>query len=332
MTSLGDLPNELLTEIISQLEDPDDIKDFRLICRSCASAPLPFVFERIRLSRLRQDWDAFEQIATQPRLARHVRELVWYELHLEAWTGTDSCTAEDRALDDDNGSYENMKQLLSDAASDPDVFWIPTLTASPGTSDQEQVLRAMPDELRARFLELLGLMPGLTSFTSWPMLLGREVSYKGYPLSMDLFGVKLDPNIPGGNMGFLAFLLPAMEQPKSTIANLRLAEERISLMTFLRPDCTALLHHVKAFALLTSLDLHLNYLLKDDSPIKGGAETLTACLRAAEGLQHLSLRLEAWTIPISLYEEHYLRDSYELFYSHRILDALVGVSNPKPFE
>ena len=334
MASLGDLPSELLADILSELEGPDDIKSFRLTCRGCASAAVPVLFGRIRVSRLRKDWDAFEQIATRPHLAQHVRELVWYELHLESWTG------ESQLLDADKNSgisdsYDVMRQLLSDAASDPDVFVIPTLAASPDPDeyDEEQVIRAVPNEHRVRFFELLDLMPNLTSFISWPMPYDREVPYNGYPISLDLFGLNLDRKFPGGNMGFLAFLLPALEQPKSTIVNLRLAEEMISHRTFLRPSCIALVHHLEAFGSLTSLDLHLNYFINEHC-MKEGTQDLNTCLKAAGQLRHLGLHLEAstsamWDSTSHSFGSHTCH-SHELRHSHMILEALVEVRIPQP--
>ncbi|RYP28317.1 hypothetical protein DL767_007277 [Monosporascus sp. MG133] len=110
MPSIKDLPNELLICIVSYLPFHTK-KAFRLTCRAYELIPLPFLFRRIRLSRLRKDKDAFERIAAHPRLRVHVRELVWYELELEAWRVP---RPDDVAVDD----YVFMSQLMDAATSD----------------------------------------------------------------------------------------------------------------------------------------------------------------------------------------------------------------------
>ncbi|RYO86509.1 hypothetical protein DL766_003046 [Monosporascus sp. MC13-8B] len=112
MPSLKDLPNELLISIVSSLPVHTK-KVFRLTCRAYEPIPLPFLFRRIRLSRLREDIGVFERIATHSQLRVHVRELVWYKLELEAWRAP---RPDDMALDD--GDYAFMRQLVRAAASD----------------------------------------------------------------------------------------------------------------------------------------------------------------------------------------------------------------------
>lgn len=84
MGAFNRLPTELLFMIMSHL-DRKDKKTFRLLDPRCSPMPLPILFRSIGFSRLRRDRDAFEMIAAHPHLAVHVRELVWWELQLEAW-------------------------------------------------------------------------------------------------------------------------------------------------------------------------------------------------------------------------------------------------------
>lgn len=76
------LPPELL--VFEILSDPSltnqDRKNVRLTCRSLEPSATAVVFQRIFISRLKADRDAFLRVATTPHLAANVREVVWYEL------------------------------------------------------------------------------------------------------------------------------------------------------------------------------------------------------------------------------------------------------------
>ncbi|RYP67995.1 hypothetical protein DL771_006918 [Monosporascus sp. 5C6A] len=270
MPSLKDLPNELLIFVISHLPVHTK-KAFRLTCRAYEPIPLPFLFRRIRLSRLREDKDAFERVAAHPQLRVHVRELVWYELELEAWrvpwTG-------DVAGDD----YNFMRRLMRAATSDCELFWIPIHASNSSRLYFQQ-----------HFFELLAQIPGLRTVASRPIPADRIILYKGRPLPADLWTLSLEPNISGGNQGFFTYLVPAMRRPQSNIANLQLAEERLSRSGLFdrrygAPDADA-------FRSLASIDLCLNDLLWDHDGQKR-SWALPRCLRGAQELRHLKLHIK----------------------------------------
>ncbi|RYP53119.1 hypothetical protein DL769_010565 [Monosporascus sp. CRB-8-3] len=186
MPSLKDLPNELLIFIVSYLPVHTK-KVFRLTCRAYEPIPLPFLFRWIRLSRLREDKDAFEGIAAHPHLQVNARELVWYELELEAWYPDDMLFKD---ID-----YALMDRLVSDASSDRELFWIPRYS-----------FESSPRHFERRFLELLVRIPGLETIISRRMPASRSISYKGYSLLAAEWSHNLDPIIPGGNQGFFTLL------------------------------------------------------------------------------------------------------------------------------
>ncbi|KAI0545740.1 hypothetical protein F4679DRAFT_588201 [Xylaria curta] len=79
------------------------------------------------MSRLKADKDFFEHIAASEHLARHVRELVWYELDFEAWANRDN--EKERYIEEKYGpdDYTLVRDLLTDAACDIDTFWFPQM-------------------------------------------------------------------------------------------------------------------------------------------------------------------------------------------------------------
>ncbi|RYP87895.1 hypothetical protein DL770_004729 [Monosporascus sp. CRB-9-2] len=270
MPSLKDLPNELLIVIVSYLPVHTK-KVFRLTCRAYEPIPLPFLFRRIRLSRLREDKDAFERIAAHPQLRVHVRELVWHELELEAWRVP---FPDDVAADD----YDFMRRLMKAATSDCELFWIP-----------RYALNRSRLYLQQRFFELLTQIPSLETVASRPIPANRIISYKGRPLPADLWTLSLEPDISGGNQGFFTYLVPAMRRPQSNIAKLQLVEERLNRSGLFDQRYGAL--DADAFRSLASIDLYLNDLWWDHDGQKRNW-ALPRCLRGAQELRHLKLHIK----------------------------------------
>lgn len=287
--------------ILSHLP-PSDNKSFRLVSRAHAPATLPFLFRRVRLSRLAQDKLAFEEIAARPHLAAHAQELAWYELNLEAWSHPDTtATAADKA------EFEEISELLATAASDPDVFWMPKSNSPDALDDpaEKQRLESIIVDYLPEFLRLLRCFPRLTTFASTPMRGRRgrrDFLYKGYWLSTDLYGLHLNSEAStNGNQGFSQLLLPAIcshqteegakNNSSNKITSIRVAEEMFNCPTFFHPSWAPYERNV--FARLTSIDLCLDrcVVLKGNhyfGPL-GFTETLAACLRAATELRHLRL-------------------------------------------
>ncbi|RYP75559.1 hypothetical protein DL769_003805 [Monosporascus sp. CRB-8-3] len=310
MPSLHHLPRELLTEISSYLSSHDDKKSFRLVCRKCADVPTRDLFRRIRLSRLSQDKKAFEQIATHPHLAQYVRELVWYELHLEAWPGHGISSDMPENFVDRGDAFETILQLQVDLVSDHETFWIPKLAGS--NWEDAKGAREIINAFRGHFYQLLQRMPNLTTFTSSPMPADRLLLYKGYPFQAGVFRAMIDSKLYSGNQGLFSFLLPALRQGNSTITTLHWAEETVGPENLGMQNLSA-----DAFKTLTTIDLCLTNLWGRDKPIvperaRAATVELSACLRAADQLCHLKLCFEGTS------------DYGRGFSSSRIMHKLVG--------
>ncbi|RYP52131.1 hypothetical protein DL768_002681 [Monosporascus sp. mg162] len=311
MPSLHHLPGELLTEISSSLPSHADKKSFRLVCRECADAPTRDLFRRIRLSRLKQDKEAFEQIAAHPHLAQYARELVWYELHLEAWPGHSLSSDMPDNFVSRGDVFESILQLQVDLVSDRETFWIPKLAGS--NWEGGQGAREIVNAFRDHFHQLLRRMPNLTTFTSRPMPANRLLSYRGYPFQASVFRAMIDSKLYSGNQGLFSFLLPALRQENSTITTLRWAEETVG------PENSGMQNlSADAFKRLTTIDLCLTNLWGRDKPIvperaRAATVELSACLRAADQLCHLKLCFEGTS-------DYYGRG----FSSSRIMHKLVG--------
>lgn len=214
-----------------------------------------------------------------------MRELVWYELQLETWIDRNPML---KALEEDG--YEAIRQLLVDATYDHELFWFPRVDDSSNQVDEQRII----EDYRPQFFHLLEKMSGLKTFASCPMPGDREILYNDYLITVDLFLLQLDSELIGYSWGFLNFLMPAMERPASTVIDLRLAEKRTYISLLFLP--TSLTLNANAFRTLTSIDLCLNCTLETSSNIteqtvKDNTNAVAACLRSANGLRHLALRL-----------------------------------------
>lgn len=91
------------------------------------------------------------------------------------------------------------EEILTAAFQDPAVFWLPKFN---GTAWVEEAMGYRP-----KFVGLVKKnFPHLATFASEPMLGGnrgggREIVYRGYPLSTDLFTLNFSPENLGGNGG-----------------------------------------------------------------------------------------------------------------------------------
>ncbi|KAI1205840.1 uncharacterized protein F4807DRAFT_470612 [Annulohypoxylon truncatum] len=310
------LPWELITRIVSDPQfSRQDLKNFRLICPSFEQPVSSILFQRVKLSRLAKDREAFEAIAASPHLAKHVRQIVWQELNLEAWdapdndddywipehTGPEPTKAPSDAPSVDseassstcsfvhpNVSLDNVTRLMNAAAKDPNLFWIPISRNPP------QQMGAVTYPNVSTFLTRLSVaikkMPNLEAIRTCPMPHDRVIHYRGYPLRADLYRYKSDLESRHGQTGVFNFLLPIMGQAGNKITSLHWADEPTndSFLLNLRPA------HSQAFERLTSIDLCI---AGTGNTLGYSPQGLVSCLSAAKNLKHLSLCFERTALP-----------------------------------
>ncbi|KAI0148279.1 hypothetical protein F4776DRAFT_307247 [Hypoxylon sp. NC0597] len=292
--TLVTLPYELVVKIISNSQFyREDWKGFRLLCRAFEQPASSLLFRTVTISRLLEDRDKFEQIATHPHLAQHVRQVIWHELNLEAWRYPE----EDETLRFDQGyldrlakfegsdgmELESITRLMLDAVHDPELFWWPRISHDLIGGAEKR--RCIISDFFFRFVAAIDRMPKLTAFRSSPMPVDRVFSYRGYPLQADLYRLWGGRIFYSGNEGFHNFMLPMMSRVKSKIASLHWADETIwtSLASNMKPV------YSQAFSALMSIDLCVSGL---DDGDRVSIPALLLCLNAATKLEHFSLCLE----------------------------------------
>ena len=302
MVCFRDLPIELIYGIVGYLYQ-EDAQRLRLTCRRLSFASLPALFGKIAFSRMKRDKEVFEAIAACPHIAKHVRELVYYELDLDIWAMLEDHRdyleehPEQFSLPSPAGSFLNEMR---------DFSWIPVDSWPENGGFPGPTL----EDHRLRFFELLRNFPGLDTFASVPMREGRVISYQGRKMTIDMHVLRLAGQATRGNRGFTDFLQPAMALPESRVVNLRFVEARYQTsMAFPSPSPL----DARAFRALTSIDMSVIPPRDDDNPHLALAE----CLRAATGLRRLKLQLI----------KHQSGPQYEAI---PILQTLFHVSNLPP--
>ncbi|KAI2471268.1 hypothetical protein F4781DRAFT_429615 [Annulohypoxylon bovei var. microspora] len=265
---LSGMPNELILEIISDKQiSRQDLKNLRLVCHAFDQPVASILFRYITISRLREDRDAFEEIIARKHLAKHVRQIVWQELNLEA-------------LDVESFS---ITRLMKAAVEDTDLFWIPKAR---GSEMPSRSVRYSMATFLTRLAVAIERMPKLTAIRSCPMPYDRLFYYRGYPLQADLYRHQEKLSFQTGNHGFFNFLMPVMDQLNSKITSLHLADESTNSRSFivnLKPS------NSQAFEALTSIDLCF---AQGDKLATVPPDGLVSCLSAARNLKHLSLCFE----------------------------------------
>ncbi|KAJ9133191.1 hypothetical protein NKR23_g10954 [Pleurostoma richardsiae] len=81
------LPGELHNWICSMC-GPHELKKLRLTCKVLEEAASMYLFRRVAISRLRRHLSVLQLISGAERLARHVREIVWYDLDRDQETSS----------------------------------------------------------------------------------------------------------------------------------------------------------------------------------------------------------------------------------------------------
>ncbi|KAI0453645.1 hypothetical protein F5B21DRAFT_478708 [Xylaria acuta] len=294
MLSVLRLPYELRLQIASdETLSRHDLAAMRLVCRRFAAPVASVLFRRVKMSRLRVDRDSFEHIAASDHLARHVRELVWHELDLEAWIepGERAPFRDPTNLPDfllitrdslvSNEDFILVRQLMAGAAYNTSLFWFPRMPSG----DYQDFLPSSVDW----FVATLGKFPHLTTFISCPMPQGRVITYKEYPIDPDLYRQQSWIHSLTSNSGFFSYMLEAMKRAESNVRTLSWQDENIHL------ECLGneLLHeHILAFRALTTIEFcptGFNRIQYDD---RYDIDMMVLCLKAATNLRHLSLCYE----------------------------------------
>lgn len=269
----------------------------------------PLVFQRAHMSKARVDRLAFSNVSSTPKLAVHVKELVWYELAedenvfmetaadaMPPYRGTRGRELADWVLHDN----DNFLPDLADMAAE--LFWLPS---APKEDDPQ---RDFIEARRARilgeffpvFYRALEALPNLNTFTSRPMPAYHVLSIPtcGYKFVAYLFQMDTRSGIQyyQRNDGLFTVLLPAITRLRQTIENLHWSDEAYGESSSIR---RIRYRHGLSFKYLKSIDLCLSLPSKTriDRPWARGYERtcwamLGACLSRVRGLEEISLCFE----------------------------------------
>lgn len=297
-----------MDEVFNKLSQKDH-KSLRVVCGKFEEILNPAVFSRVHLSKARVDRMTFYNIASTPKVAAHVQELVWLELaedesvFMETSTDTVPRYPGERARVLRNYMHHDNDHTLPDLADLASaLFWLPS------TPHQDDPHKEAIETRRSKilfdwfpvFYRALQSLPKLHTFTSKPMpayhVLSRpDYLYKfvAYLFQMD---VRCDTQYYQRNDGLFTVLLPAMTRLRQTIKHLRWSDEAYG-------ECSSVrrirYRHGLSFKYLTSIDFCLG--LPSDTLIRrpwavGYERTcwnmLGACLNRVRGLKEISLCFE----------------------------------------
>ncbi|KAI0443338.1 hypothetical protein F4803DRAFT_515814 [Xylaria telfairii] len=279
MSAILRFPYELHVQIASDKTlERNDLAALRLVCRCFASPAASVLFRCVKMSRLKKDKDSLEHIAASEHLAQHVRELVWYELNLEAWFTPEE---EEDALSlglirlPPSSRYNRIRQLMADVASDTSVFWFPRLPFNDGRNFARLSVGS--------FVATLGKFPRLTSFVSCPMPWSRDITYNESQIRCGLYRTNAQRTNTTSNCGFFSYMLEAMKHAQSNVQTLSWQDENTNYTNLGRRIlCT----QIDAFKGLTTIDLSPTIFSQEQ------CDWIVLCLKAAINLKHLSLCYE----------------------------------------
>ncbi|KAK7414173.1 hypothetical protein QQX98_006959 [Neonectria punicea] len=302
-THLSSLPQHLLLRIIQDdLISHDDVLALHLTCVALNHAASAVLFQRIRISPLRQDRDKFLAICRSPRLAEHVREVEWQELswfpgyfrylstddYFHRVPQTDPERADrglyDRHDIDDGEDAIQLCDILDRTAAD--LFWLRVAPFDQDDTDHVAQHLEVVTQFQAEFCSALARLPHLHTLISRPMSPDRNLDWGEYPISVKLLQIhhsfRPTKNYQGPNQsngGLFHFLLPAIEGPALSITRL-LWEDEFPGASYSRQPSPA------AFQRLETLSVSLvhTYGLEYDH--------LAENLNAATNVRHLSLGLQ----------------------------------------
>lgn len=290
----------------------EDHKTLRVVCAKFEEILNPIVFQRARISKARVDRLAFWGISSTPKLAAHVKELVWFELAEDESvfmeTAHDAMPRYRPQMLRESILHDNYYTLpdLSDLAAD--LFWLPSTPKQDDPQRDGVELRRsrILNDWRPIFYRGLEALPKLETFTSRPMpayhVLSRPTC--AYKFVAYLFQMDIRSNIQGyqRNDGLFSVLLPAMEHLRDTIKHLHWADEAYgesSSIKRIRFD------HCLSFKYLKTIDLCLSLpsvtrLRRPWSQIRSWVQPPTrtcwqmlgGCLHSAPKLEEISLCFE----------------------------------------
>jgi hypothetical protein len=228
------LPQELLGRIFSKLSQ-GDYKSLRVTCAKFEDILNPIVFRRLHLSKAKKDRAAFWSVTGTPKLAAHVKELVWFELAEDDTVFFETAMDPMPRLPHDalqiSIEHDNTFTLTELANMASTLFWLPS---APKHGEQlEHMIQAertrVLNEWFPPFYRALESMPKLDTFTSRPMPAHHVLSWPDseYQFVAYLFQMDIRSNIQSyqRNDGFFSILLPAMARLGRTIKHLHWADE-----------------------------------------------------------------------------------------------------------
>ncbi|MCJ1327866.1 hypothetical protein MMC10_004541 [Thelotrema lepadinum] len=274
------LPTELLQDILSFL-CPTDFKSLRLsskILENFASQPL---FRRVPISFLKVHREALFAISSEERLARLVREVVWYECDVSAFRHRHEDSQEpllherDRCLGK-NATLE-LQQINKDLYDLRECFWWPWERY--GVSYDLDTIHKALRSLSRPIIGAFDRMPSLRVFISrgWPADLVLSAKQKEFTADMIQ---SASPAV--GNIGLL-LLLDYILSSRVDSLSLVWGDAWPTMPTFLY------LERYQAFAFkhVKKLDLCISL-----TPEQESLRKLACCLYGAEPLEHLKLCCE----------------------------------------
>ncbi|TRX98246.1 hypothetical protein FHL15_000891 [Xylaria flabelliformis] len=297
------IPYEIVAQIASNERlSRQDLAAMRLVCRFFTVPVTTVLFRQVNMSRLRADRDSFEHIAASEHLARHVRELVWHELDLEDWEQP-KISEISTSCDD----FVLICDLMAGASWDTDLFWFPRTPLRdlpdaiyylpPDEWDKQRDHKPLSDYRNfARssfgwFVTTLDKFTNLTTLISRPMPRGRVITYKEYPIGLDLYmyqqrSTTYRQTFDTG-FAYCELCLAAIKRVGSNVRTLSRQDELHKYRTSFRTE--SLPKHITGFEALTTIDLCLASFHKEQY------EKLVLRSKAATNLKHLSLCLDSKT-------------------------------------
>ncbi|KAI8954466.1 hypothetical protein F4801DRAFT_605380 [Xylaria longipes] len=166
-----ELPLELCEKLVLEHQlSRQDIRSLRLTCKVFADLGGPALsFDRVVLSRLKEDRDAFEEFVKKH--GRYVREVIWQELDIETWGYFNNRLRSEMPPD--------QRELLEAAVRDVDLFWLPSTCDS-------SIPILPPRDLWVADWITRGIR-NLDTITIQPMPASRKFCYRGHDISPSEF-------------------------------------------------------------------------------------------------------------------------------------------------
>lgn len=300
----------------------------------------PIVFQRIVLSKTRKDRMLFWNFTNTPKLAVHIKELVWYELAEDDSVFTENSNDRMPRYPHDklrNAIQHDNAQTLPDLAQMAStLFWLPSAPKhdDPRRDIIERERERILSQWLPHFYRALEAMPKLDTFTSRPMPAYHVMSWQCYDYQFVAYMFQMDTRCDiqhyQRNDGLFSVLFPAMKQPELTIKHLNWADEAYGTSSSLM----RLRYRNKlSFKPLESINLCLCLPINPvvHRPWSNSAEYVTCwdilgeCLHRVRGLTDISLCFEKADPKVGVYTLIEALDE-ALFDRHIRLPALTNLT------